>query len=529
MTRLIISTVILLFFDIAISQEILWERSIGGDKSDYLNDIKPTPDFGFILAGSSFSDDSGNKSGKRIGDLDYFLWKMDENGNQEWQKSFGGSGSDHLYSVNLTHDGGYILGGSSNSPISGDKKDASFGLDDFWVMKLNPKGEEEWQFTMGGKGMDVLLSIQQTKDKGYILGGTSDSSKAKDLEINPYQKSDDSRGGMDYWIVKITELGEIEWQKTIGGIYYDVLRSVYQTSDGGYVLGGYSNSPASGEKTEDNLGDGDYWIVKLNANGDIEWDKTFGGDGDDELFVLTPTNDKGFLIGGSSNSEISNTKLVQNTNERDWWLIKLSEKGDIQWQQTYDIDKNDILRNIIVTKENEYLLSGYSEGSLSDNQGGYGINDFAIIKIDEVGTEMWRKYIGGDDADYLEGSIMTRDGGFVLAGTSTSGAAKDKNAKAMGREDFWIVKILDQDSELFYIEDNLEVYPNPASEYVNVILHVDFKQADLQVFDMLGSLVLQTKLKTKLTPVDIRQLKTGSYVMKISVEKEVFTKKLLKR
>lgn len=529
MIRLIISTVILLFFEIAISQEILWERSIGGDKSEYLYDMKPTPDNGFILAGSSYSDKSGNKTDDRKGDLDYFIWKMDKNGHQEWQRSLGGSGADYLYSINLTREGGYILGGSSNSPKDGDKKSEGFGLHDFWVIKLDPNGDEEWQFTIGGKGMDILLSIQQTKDKGYILGGTSDSSKGKNLDENPYQKSEDSRGGMDYWVVKITEFGEIEWQKAIGGEYYDVLRSIHQTEDEGYILGGYSNSPASNEKTDDNQGDGDFWIVKLDKKGNIEWDKTIGGDGDDELFALILTSDNGYMLGGNSNSNISGSKQAGKLNGTDWWVIKLDEFGEIIWQNTYDIGRNDVLRNIMSTKTNEFILSGYATSEKFGEQESEGIEDFVVVKIDDKGQEIWRKYIGGDGVDYLESTVLTRDGGYVLAGSSTSNAGKDKDSKANGREDYWIVKLLDDKNKDAVKIEMLEVYPNPSTHYVNVLVNADFTEADLQIYDMLGSVVIQSKLVNRLTPLNIRQLKTGSYVLKVTIENQVFTKKIIKK
>ncbi|MGB3453900.1 MAG: hypothetical protein WBA59_08735, partial [Moheibacter sp.] len=143
------------------SQSIEWQQVLGGAHSEYLYDVKATPDYGFLLAGSSFSGKTGAKSEAGQGDLDYFLWKMDESGKMEWQKSFGGSGSDYLYSAALTKEGGYILGGSSDSPKSGDKKEDGFGNMDFWILKLNPEGKEEWQLTLGGIGNDQLQSIQQ--------------------------------------------------------------------------------------------------------------------------------------------------------------------------------------------------------------------------------------------------------------------------------------------------------------------------------------------------------------------------------
>ena len=146
------------------SQEILWEKSYGGKNAEYLFDAQATADYGFILAGSSLSNKTGNKSDNNMGDLDYWVWKMNENGELDWQKSFGGSGFDLLQSIKNTRDGGFILAGTSSSNIGFQKKDSCRGVSDFWVIKLDAKGEEQWQRTIGGSGQDELLCAFQTKD-----------------------------------------------------------------------------------------------------------------------------------------------------------------------------------------------------------------------------------------------------------------------------------------------------------------------------------------------------------------------------
>ena len=202
------------------------------------------------MVGSSISNKNGNKTEANKGDLDYWVWKMDEKGTPEWQKSYGGNGVDLLQSVQLTSDGGFILAGTSSSDKSGDKKENCKGKEDFWIIKLDAKGGEIWQRTIVGSGQEKLLSIAQTIDGGYILGGTSSSNKSepddKGVE-DKYGKSEDSRGSLDYWVVKLDTKGEIKWQKTLGGQYVDELKSIEQTNDKGYILGGYSNSPISAE------------------------------------------------------------------------------------------------------------------------------------------------------------------------------------------------------------------------------------------------------------------------------------------
>jgi hypothetical protein len=173
-------------------------------------------------------------------------------------------------------DAGYIVGGFSSGGVNGDKTTASKGLDDFWILKLDVFGNISWQKTIGGSGTDMLVTIRQTTEGGYIVGGSSISNASAD-------KTENSNGAYDYWIMKLTSTGTITWQNTIGGSDMDALSDVIQTNDGGYLLGGYSSSGISGDKSEANLGSDDYWIVKLDPSGNISWQNTIGGTGRDVL------------------------------------------------------------------------------------------------------------------------------------------------------------------------------------------------------------------------------------------------------
>lgn len=215
------------------AQEIEWQNTIGGNGHDYLQSIQQTTDGGYILAGHSQSNISGDKTENNIGGSDYWLLKTDAEGNIQWQNTIGGNNADNLYSIKQTADGGYILGGWSNSDISGDKTENSNGGWDYWIVKTDATGNIQWQNTIGGSGSDELYCIQQTADGGYILGGNSDSNISGD-------KTENSIGGLDwdYWIVKTDASGNVQWENTIGGTLTDRLKSVQQTIDGGYILGG---------------------------------------------------------------------------------------------------------------------------------------------------------------------------------------------------------------------------------------------------------------------------------------------------
>lgn len=142
------------------SQKVVWEKTIGGEHSDYLFDMVPTLDYGFLLAGSSLSEKSGTKAHNNNGNLDYFLWKMDKDGEEEWQLSFGGEGQDFLKSIYSTADMGYILGGYSNSGKSDTKFTDNKGKNDVWIIKINARGDQEWQQSYGGEGDDRLIKIK---------------------------------------------------------------------------------------------------------------------------------------------------------------------------------------------------------------------------------------------------------------------------------------------------------------------------------------------------------------------------------
>lgn len=413
-TTLLLTISILLLCKIPIlAQDILWEKSFGGRHAEYLNDIIPTADYGFIIAGSSLSKKSGNKKEVGHGDLDYWLWKMNEQGEDEWQKSFGGEGYDMLQSIKTTFDGGFILGGTSNSPHGKFKTEDCNGGNDFWVIKLDAKGEQLWQRTFGGKGQDDLASVILTSDGGYVLAGSSDSSPMRD-DKGTNIKREKSRGNLDYWIIKLDAAGNELWQKSYGGKLTDQLRSIALTKDGGFIVGGYSNSPMSGEKSQDNYGlGGDFWILKLDDEGSIEWQQTIGGDKDDQLKVVQQARDGNYIVAGNSSSTTRTSK-----NGSDLWLVKLDETGVILWEEVYDISEVDILTSLVENEDKTLLLAGYSPITYSDGNEKEGVNDYVAIKISEEGKELWRKVHGSDGQDILKKIIMSRDGGYILAGTS---------------------------------------------------------------------------------------------------------------
>lgn len=517
---------------IAVSQKVLWEKTYGGLHADYLYDIQPTPDYGFILAGSSVSDVGGSKSEARVGILDFWLWKMSETGKLEWQRSYGGDGIDMLNSLVITRDGGMLLAGTSNSQKGFDKIDAPFGGDDFWVLRLDQFGNIIWQKTFGGKAEDKLAKVIETRDGGFLIGGSSSSNRVFDTkkqEVVENAKSENSRGNLDYWVIKVDAQGEMEWQRTMGGRYVDILKTVVETPDGGYLLGGESNSPESGDKTGKNLGEFDFWIVQLDENGDTQWQRTIGGEGDDRLVDIVITESKKILIAGYSNSGISFDKEVSNKGRStDIWAIMLDEEGIQEWQKTYNIDSYSLLTGVTKTDDKAFVLGGYSQKALLEKkQKGTVGSDFFALKIDSLGERKWKRELGSSSRDVLSRIIETRDGGYVLAGTSNGKVSKSKQSGNVGMEDFWIVKLLDEDKDE-KPKRLIEAYPNPTNDVTNVLVGFDFDHGTATVVDIAGRQLQHFEITSRTVPVSLQGLPIGVYLVTIKTNKGGETVKILK-
>ncbi len=422
----------------SLSQEIIWQRTIGGSLSDNLKSVIPTLDGGYALSGTSSSPVSGEKNESSNGDDDFWIVKLDSIGNIQWQNSIGGVIDDRTPVIRQNPDGSYIVGGSSMSGISGDKTEQAIGGFDYWVLKLDGSGNIIWQNTIGGSQTDMLTDIKRTSDGGYIIAGYSNSSISGD-------KTENSPGNFDFWIVKLDGSGNIQWQNTIGGTGGDWAYSVDECDDGNFIIGGHSYSPVGFDKTEPSRGGMDYWVVKIDVNGNKLWDRTFGGVFAEQLNSTFQTADGGFILAGTSFSGISFDKTVPNSGGQDIWIIKLDTNGDPVWQQGYGGTDDDVA-TVIHEKDDKFFIGGYSYSGIGGQKTelGQGLADYWIICTNSAGYILWQNNIGGSSSDLFTDLNLTPDGNLIAGGYSSSPVSGDKTEVSRGSTDYWIIKLTER-------------------------------------------------------------------------------------
>jgi len=415
-----------------------WQRTYGGSNSEGAYSGQQTSDGGYIIVGSTYSYGAGNS--------DIIVIKLSSTASIEWQKTYGGSGNDYGYSIQQTTDGGYIVAGVTYT--------YGAGAGDFWILKLNSSGNVQWQRTYGGSSTDVAKSVQQTTDGGYIVAGYTSSYGA---------------GGFDYWVIKLLSDGSVKWQKTYGGVSADYADSILQTLEGGYIITGRTLSFGAGN-------DG-FWMIKLDQDGTIQWQKTYGGSGYDRAYSAQQTSDGGYIVVGETNSF--------GAGSTDAWVIKLDINGDVgnscgiesntsatvvnttvsagatsispanisvtqqtptvawtspnvlsssqcsstpTFAKTYgEADSFDAAFSIQQTTDGGYIVAGSTDSFSA------GLADLWILKLDASGNILWQKTYGGTNTDYGESIQQTIDGGYIVAGYTESFGA--------GYADYWILKL----------------------------------------------------------------------------------------
>jgi gliding motility-associated-like protein len=399
-----------------------WDKTYGGKGYETLEDAFKTQDEGFLLIGSSSSEKGNEVSEISRGNSDFWVVRIDSTGKKLWDKRMGGNEAD-ICNGAVQNTQGYLLVGESRSPISGEKSQASKGWIDYWIVQIRPDGSVVWDKTYGGSEEDKAFSVVALpNEEGYIVAGHSISNAGGD-------KSEDSRGGYDIWVLRIDGNGNKVWDKTFGGNGYDDYPSgMIVTKDGNIAIACGTRSSQSGDKTGGFQGVKDYWILKISPDGNKIWDKSYGGDGDDSPRSLQELADESMIIVGNSASKVGPEKSAPHYGEADFWLLRVDKNGNKIWDKSFGGVNFDYGITIDQNKTGYFLVAGqsisYPSGSKEDSL--KGLFDFWVLYLNEKGEKLWEKSLGGNYNDAAFKMVRFRDGAYLVCGLSNSGISGDK-------------------------------------------------------------------------------------------------------
>jgi hypothetical protein len=349
---------------LAQAPDTLWTRTYGDRlDSDYAYSVWPTPDAGYIIAGTTKPFGAG--------DEDVYLMRTDSNGDTLWTRTYGGAGDDQGRSVQRLPGGGYIIGGWTES------FDGGYG--DFYLIRTDSNGDTLWTRAYGGERSDYGYCVDQTPDGGYIIGGYASSFGAIDA---------------DAYLVRTDANGDTLWTRTYGGANHDECQSVRHTLDGGYISVGSTSSFGAGGY--------DVYLVKTDANGDTLWTKAIGGGSADRGYSVDLTSDGGYIIAGYTGSF--------GAGASDIYLVRTDADGDTIWTRTYGDSASDVAYSVRQVSGGGYIIAGYT------NSFGAGSRDVYLLRTDALGNPLWTRTFGGIQADHGRSVETTGDNGYIVAG-----------------------------------------------------------------------------------------------------------------
>jgi hypothetical protein len=412
-----------------------WTRAYGGPQIDEGRSVQQTSDGGYIVAGHTNSFGAGGH--------DVYLIKKNASGDTLWTRTYGGTAYDAGYSAQQTLDGGYIIAGLTYS--FGDTLNGAA-----YIIKTNASGDILWTKTHGGKFYDAGYSVEQTSDRGYIIVGSTRS-------------FGDSLNG-DVYILKTNASGDALWTRSYGGAEYEEGRSVRQTSDGGYIISGYTASAGAGGY--------DVYLVKTDSSGDTIWSKTYGGAVDDGSNSAEQTTDGGYVIAGYSNSF--------GTSYYDAWLLKTNSSGDALWNQHYGGPNDEDAWSVRQTTDGGYIIVGKT-GSF-----GAGSWDVYLVKTNSSGDTLWTRTYGGAGDDEGQSVRRTSDGGYIISGFTSSFGAGDRDVYLVKTDANGNAGVEELEGRRQEAAGGLKAAPNPFVSFARIPGH---ESERFHVYDISGKMV----------------------------------------
>ncbi len=440
-----------------------WQRVYGNTESDSFGALQQTSDGGYIVGGTSYSPANGNKTCQGFGNVDYWVVRLDADGNLLWDRCFGGHGQDTLSSLQETVDRGWMVAGYSSSSNSGNKTTTHFGgtgSSDFWIIRLDASGGKIWEQNYGLVSDELFTRVMKCTDGGWFISGSSGGPSSGNL-------SADGFGYRDYWTIKLDADGRKLWDKAYGGSGTDMAWCAASCADGGIILGGASDSQPSGNKTSPNFGSTnryeespDFWVVRLDSAGNKLWDRSYGGIYDDTLYALAEMPDGGFILAGRSLSPPGGNKTAPSYGNADFWIVRIDADGNKLWDQSFGGPEDDFPAALAVTTDGGVIIGGRSFSGISGTKTStnYGACDFWVIRLDADGRKLWEQTYGGSRTDGIEGLQQTSDGGFILGGFSFSPADGNKTEPPFFGvwSDIWVVKLGPEQPHLSFAERPFE-------------------------------------------------------------------------
>ena len=390
------------------SPKIEFIKTFGGSKNDSFQSIINSTDGGYAILGFTQSNDD-DITDKTNESFDYLLLKFSSADTLQWSKTFGGSEDDRGAAIIATNDGGFALFGYSKS--SDGNVTENNGDQDFWIVKISANATVSWQKSFGFSGTDTGYAITETNDNGYLLTGVLDVSASGGQGNKSVQK----HAGGDVWAIKLDASGNKQWQNYYGGTFTDTPFGITKTNDNGFLI--CASSDSNDFNISNNKGQYDFWIFKIDATGTLVWEKNFGGSEIEEPRGICKTNDGNFMIVGDTRSidkDVSN-----NNGAADLWAIKINTDGNLLWEKTFGGSSFDAGRAIFPTQNGGFLIAGNSR-SENGNFSNLGQNDGWILKIDTVGNQVWQQFYGGSENDFLNDIIEMPDNSIIVIGESYS-------------------------------------------------------------------------------------------------------------
>lgn len=490
---------------------IQWQKCLGGTHDEAGYRIRQTSDGGYLTCGLAISND-GNVFGNHSNQQDGWVVKLDGNGNLMWQRCYGGSDGETFYSLELTSEQGFIVAGTSTS-LDGDLVSVYHpgGQDGIWVVDCDSVGGINWQKCFGGSGEEGANEIIQTSDGGYMVIGWTYST---DFDVVGLHDSIISAHYRDTWLLKLDSIGSIEWSKCYGGCWGEFGYSVVQTPDSGFVFVSSAESENGDVQGIHGASNGrgyeDYWIVKINDVGDIQWQKCFGGSSIDTPNDIQVTHDGGFILTGSSAS--SDFDVSGHHNVADVWVLKLDSVGTIQWQKCLGGSDAEFGKRIIQLIDGGYLTlnaTASTDGDLISNPP--ALVDVWLARLDSLGNILWQQCLGGSSIEEAFDIQLTSDGGCVFSGVT--GSNDGDVSGNHGGYDMWVVKLAplpDGVASPVNLITDFAAFQNNISNTLGLSFYCNGNEnVSVQLLDLTGRVLLQQPLSVS-AGFNKKQVQTGN-------------------